>query len=314
LKNYSIHGKIGVFIKVMQTEQRVEKIKQVTLLGLVWNILLAVVKVLIGFLGNSRALLADGIHSGTDIFTDVVVILGVKTGSKPVDSTHHYGHGKFETLSALFLGMVLFGAGIGIFISGLWAIIRFYHGHAIGQPVWAAFFVALFSILVKEILYRRTLSVGKEYKSDATIANAWHHRSDAFSSLGSTTGILGAILLGENWRILDPLAAVLVSFFIMKVAIKVFWKSINELLERSLDEETEGRIMETVAATAGVLNPHGLKTREIGNRKAIDVHIEVDKDSSVVTAHDVASQVEVNLKKEFGDETLISVHVEPHEP
>lgn len=304
-------AKYGLFYNMMQKLERVQQIKRVTIFGLVWNVVLAIGKIVVGLFGNSRALLADGIHSATDIFTDVVVILGVKTASKPADSTHHYGHGKFETLSALFLGIVLFGAGTGIFMSGLFTILRYYRGYPIGQPVWAAFYIALFSIFIKEYLYRRTLGVGRQYKSDATIANAWHHRSDAFSSLGTTAGILGAILLGENWRILDPLAAILVSFFIVRVAVKVFLKSIHELLERSLDQETEQRIMEIVSTTEGVNNPHGLKTREIGNRKAIDIHIEVFKENSVVRAHDIASKVEANLKQEFGNDTLISVHVEP---
>ncbi len=297
----------------MQTNERVHKINQITFLGLAWNLILAILKISVGLFGNSRALLADGIHSTTDIFTDHVVIFGVKTASKPADSTHNYGHGKFETLSALFLGMVLFAAGVGILISGIHASLRFFEGQVIGKPVWVAFYIAILSIVVKEILYRLTLKVGRQYKSNATIANAWHHRSDAFSSIGTTLGILGAIVLGNNWRVLDPLAAVLVSFFILKVALTIFLKSLNEMMERSLDQQAEKQIMDIIASTAGVYNPHGLKTREIGNQVAIDVHIEVEKTSSVTVAHDIATLVETNLKDKFGDDTIISIHIEPRD-
>lgn len=295
----------------MEPNQRYKESSRVIWIGLWINAFLSVLKLLAGIFGRSRAVVADAVHSVSDIVTDVVVLLGVKTGNRPEDETHHYGHGKFETVSAFFLGIFLVIVGLGICISGVKTLILFSRSGSFPRPGWIAFYAALTSIFIKEILFHYTLRVGISCKSDAIIANAWHHRSDAFSSIGSTVGVLGAIVLGEKWRILDPVAALIVSGFIIKIGVSIFLNSINELLEKSLDPKTEERIFEIIAGTKGVLNPHRLRTRKIGDRIAIDIHVEVDRDNNVVQAHAIATLVENNLRGSFGMGSFISVHIEP---
>ena len=284
---------------------------RITWIGLWINVFMAVMKLIAGIYGKSRAVVADGVHSFTDIFTDIVVLLGLKYSLKPADQSHHYGHGKFETLSTLILSVVLIVAGTSIFLSGLKSLIHYFYGILILKPKWIAFYAAIISLIVKEVLFRYTIKIGKKFKSQAIIANAWHHRSDAFSSIGTTLGVLGAIILGKNWRLLDPLAAIIVSFFILKIAISILFNSINEFLEKSLDEKTEEKILKLISATSGVMNPHNLRTRKIGSSIAIDVHIEVRQHASVIKAHDISTEVEQSLKGEFGDGTFVSVHIEP---
>jgi cation diffusion facilitator family transporter len=295
----------------MESSQRYQQSARVIWIGLWLNAVLSMIKLAAGILGHSRAVVADAIHSVSDIVTDVVVLLGVKTGNKPEDETHHYGHGKFETVSAFFLGIFLVIVGVGICLSGIKTLGVFYRHGNLPRPGWIAFYAAFVSILVKEGLFHYTLKVGKNCNSDAIIANAWHHRSDAFSSIGTTLGVLGAIVLGEKWRILDPIAALIVSALIIKIGITIFIDSINELLEKSLDPKTEDRILQVIAATDGVINPHRLRTRKIGDRIAIDIHIEVEKEKNVVQAHAIATMVENNLRESFGKGSFVSVHIEP---
>lgn len=295
----------------MDSRDRKKESQKVIWVGFWLNAVLSAVKLAAGIYGHSRAVVADAIHSVSDIVTDVVVLMGVRTGNKPEDETHHYGHGKFETLSAFFLGIFLVAVGIGICFSGIKTLGVFYRNGLLPRPGWIAFYAAFASILIKEALFHYTLKVGKKYNSDAMIANAWHHRSDAFSSIGTTVGVLGAIALGEKWRILDPLAALIVSGFIIKIGVTIFLNSINELLEKSLDPHTEDRIFQIIAATDGVMNPHRLRTRKIGDRIAIDIHIEVKREKNVVQAHAIATMVEKNLRESFGKGSFVSVHIEP---
>ena len=295
----------------MAEEKSLLKAKRITWIGFWINIFLALIKLLAGFIGKSRAVIADATHSITDIFTDFVVLMGIKVGRRPADDTHHYGHGKFETLSATILGVVLFGAGFGILLSGLNLVIKCLHGEILNKPGWIAFYAAIGSIVIKEILFQYTIKIGKEINSQSIIANAWHHRSDALSSMGTTLGVLGSIILGQQWRILDPFAAVIVSIFIIKIGISILIDSLEELLEKSLDKNTETKILNIIKATEGVKNPHNLKTRKIGSNIAIDVHIEVHEHSTIVQAHNVSTEVEKNLRKELGENTFVSVHIEP---
>lgn len=291
--------------------QREKAIFQVTLIGSIVNAALIVLKLTAGILGRSSALIADGIHSLTDFITDVIVLIFVKLSGKPCDKVHSYGHGKFETLATLIIGVFLTVAGIGLMVSAVREIISSLNGALLPEPTWLAFAVATASILVKEILYRHTVRVGKQVKSDATIANAWHHRSDAISSLGTMAGIGGAILLGDKWRILDPLAAVLVSIFIIKSGYDIMSPAVNELLEGALPEKQSAEISELINSVNGVKGFHNLRTRKIGNAIAVDVHVKMDGKLMLKEAHDIATLVEEKIRGRFGKESIINIHMEP---
>jgi cation diffusion facilitator family transporter len=292
---------------------KAKKVHKVTWIGLVFNVLLTAFKILAGFLGRSSAILADGIHSLSDFITDVLVLVFVGISVKDKDDDHRYGHGKFETFATLLISIALLAVGVFIFTSGVSKIIQVIKGEVLEQPTYLALVAALVSILLKEILYRYTKRVGEEVNSSAVIANAWHHRSDAFSSIGTSLGIAGAMFLGEPWRILDPIAAVVVSFFIVKVAIELGIPCMHELLERSLPEEIEKIIIDLIESHPDVIFQHNLKTRKIGNIYAIDVHIKLDKNISFVKSHDVATEIEVRLRDKFGPRTITNIHTEPFE-
>ena len=244
--------------------------------GSLVNILLVVCKFAAGFGGKSAAMIADAVHSLSDLITDLIVIVFVRISSKPEDKGHDYGHGKYETLATFLIGAALLAVGVGICWSGIESIISFAKGEALQSPGWIALAAAIVSVVSKEILFHYTRLVGKRCNSPAVIANAWHHRSDAFSSIGTAVGIGGAILLGESWRVLDPLAAVIVSFFIVQVAVKQLKACIDELLERSLPDDIEQEITQTVLSLDGVSQPHHLRTRRIGSHYAIDMHVRMD--------------------------------------
>ncbi|MDM7919218.1 MAG: cation diffusion facilitator family transporter [Methanosarcina sp.] len=290
---------------------RYSKAAYVTKVSMVLNFLLTGFKLTAGIIGNSSAMIADAAHSLSDFITDVAVIVGLKVAKKPGDSTHNYGHGKIETLTAAFIGLMLIAAAAGIFWGGLQKVISFYHGEALPEPSKIALIAAILSIIIKEWLYRYTIAYGRKLKSDALIANAWDHRSDAFSSVGTMVGVGGAIYLGGKWVVLDPIAAVVLSFFILKIALEVSYKSLNELLEASLDSETYRNIEEALLSTDGVLGFHELKTRKIGNAMAADVHIEVDRNLSIVDAHEISTHVEDRLKEVCGKNGHFSIRVEP---
>lgn len=296
----------------MKEETREKKIMKITVLGSLANFLLLVFKFVAGWLGNSSAMIADAVHSLSDFITDVIVLLFIHISSKPKDKGHDYGHGKFETLATSIIGIVLMCVGIGLFWESSHKIYGFYFkGMALESPRMIALIAALVSILIKELLYRVTLVVGKRENSQALIANAWHHRSDAFSSIGTALGIGGAILLGDQWRILDPLAAVIVSIFIVRVSLKLVIPAINDLLEQSLPAEVENEIISIIEETPEVKNPHNLCTRRIGNDFAIEVHIRVDGHTTVLHAHEITRDIEQKLRDKFGPATHITLHVEP---
>ena len=246
-----------------------------------------------------------------DLMTDVGVLFGLKMSDKPIDKCHGYGHGKIETLVSLMLGLILFFVGWKIFLHGGLNIIKVIRGSNLGRPGWIAFYTAIISIVSKEWLYQRTVSIGRKIKSQALIANAWHHRTDALSSIGVAIGVGGAILLGEDFRILDPIAAVIISLFIVRVAFLIFLNSANELIEASLDDKTNEEILDIVKSVNGAQIPHNLKTRRIGKGIAVDIHIKVDETLSITAAHDIATDVEGKLKDRFGHGTFVTVHVEP---
>lgn len=290
---------------------REKDIYKVTIVGTVVNALLVAVKFVAGILGRSSALVADAVHSLTDFVSDIVVLIFVRISGKPRDAEHEYGHGKFETLATMIIGVLLIGAGIGLLINGAKQVWDSFKGAVLPEPTWIALAVAFISIVSKEILYRYTVKEGRKLNSDAVIANAWHHRSDAISSLGTMVGIGGAMFFGERWRILDPLAAVVVSFFIIKAGYDITKPAINELLEASLPKEQTDEIMEIIRSVDGVKGLHNLRTRKIGNAIAIDVHAKMDGDIGLTEAHEIASRIERAIRKRYGDESMINVHMEP---
>ncbi len=243
--------------------------------------------------------------------TDLVIAGSLKVAAKPRDGNHKYGHGKVETLAAAFVGGVLIVVGAGILYSGAKSIIGHFGDQPLSKPGMVAFYAAVISILIKEVLFRYTLVTGKRVKSNVLIANAWHHRSDVYSSLGTLLGIGGAIFLGPRWVILDPLAAIIVSFFIFKVAIGVMREALLELIETSLPHKKEQEILQLAGNVEGVHDPHDLKTRKIGSNIAIDMHILVRKDLNVEEAHDITVRLEKCLREKYGKDTHISVHTEP---
>ncbi|MDR2585449.1 MAG: cation diffusion facilitator family transporter [Prevotellaceae bacterium] len=293
-------------------EQREKEIFRVTFTGFFVNLVLTTGKIVAGILGQSSAMVADGLHSASDFLTDIVVLFFVKVSAKPHDKCHDYGHGKYETLATVIIGLVLFVVGVGVIWNGVEAIYWFAQGgETITQPGMIALWAAVVSIVVKEWLYQYTSRVGKRIKSPVTIANAWHHRSDSFSSIGTLVGIGGARFLGPNWRVLDPLAAVIVGVFILRISYKLTISGLNELLERSLSDKEEGEILTVIKENPVISDPHHLKTRRIGANIAVEFHIRLDEKMSVKLAHDVCEDVENRLKEKYGKATQVIVHVEP---
>lgn len=284
---------------------------RVTIAGSIINILLLAFKFAAGILGHSAAMIADAIHSLTDFVTDAIVLVFVRLGSKPTDHDHDYGHGKYETLASAIIGVSLLVVGMMICYSG---VTKTYHamcGEPLQQPGFIALAAAVASVVLKEWAYRFTVRVGRRCHSEAVVANAWHHRSDALSSVGTTVGIGGAIILGEKWAVLDPLTAIVVSFFIMKAAWSVLSKAVGELTDGSLPKETEDEIEKIVSEDKDVSVVHNLCTRRIGNRIAIEMHVRMPGETSLYVAHHHATEIEQRLKQRFGADTHISIHLEP---
>ena len=290
---------------------REKGIYRVTIVGSVVNFLLLLFKFFAGIMGHSAAMLADAVHSLSDFVTDIIVIVFVRISSKPEDEGHDYGHGKYETLATAIIGIILLGVGFGIFWNGASSIYRFLHGGSLQEPGMLALIAALVSVAFKEALYRYTVFKGKRLNSQAVVANAWHHRSDALSSIGTAIGIGGAILLGNHWRVLDPIAAVVVSIFIIRTAAMLVSGALDELLEKSLPDAEERQIAEIVQSEPEVSGMHHLCTRRIGSRIAIEMHLRMPGDISLNESHAHATNIERKLRSHFGERTHINIHVEP---
>lgn len=294
-------------------EVRVKKIYKVTLIGSAVNAVLIVLKFIAGFLGRSSAMVADAVHSLSDFISDVIVLVFVNIAGKPKDKGHDYGHGKFETLATLVIGILLIFAGIGLMINGIDKVIRSLEGESLERPTMLALLIALISIASKEWLYRFTVKSGQQLNSQAVMANAWHHRSDAISSIGTLIGIAGAMFLGEKWRILDPIAAIVVSILIIKSGYDIVKPCISELLEASLPDDKEKEIENLVLGVPGIELIHNLRTRRIGNGIAVDLHAKMDGNMSLSEAHEKATAAENEIKRVFGNNSIINIHMEPYE-
>ena len=275
------------------------------------NVILLLFKFVAGIVGHSAAMVADAIHSLSDFVTDLIVIVFVRISGKPEDKSHDYGHGKYETLAMTIIGMALLAVAIGIVYSGMTKIIAWANGTQLEAPGMLALWAALLSVLLKECVYRYSMVKARQLKSQAVEANAWHHRSDALSSIGTAVGIGGAIFLGQRWTVLDPIASVIVGLFIVKVSVDLLRDGIGDLMEQSLPDIIEDEILGLVASLPDVVEPHDLRTRRIGNHYAIELHILMDGDIPLKEAHDKASEVEDLLRERYGEETHIAVHVEP---
>lgn len=292
---------------------RTAKVTFVTLVGSVVNIILTVFKIFAGVLGRSTAMIADGIHSLSDLLSDIVVIVFVKISAKGRDKDHDYGHGKFETFATLIISLMLIVVAANLMSGGINKIRQILDGGEVSSPGMIALWAAVASIVLKEILYRYTIIQGKALNSPMMIANAWHHRSDAFSSVGSLLGIAGAIFLGDKFVILDPITGCVISIFILVMAVKMSVPAIKELLDVSLPDDVEEKIEATAKSVKGVVDLHELKTRREGPGIIMEGHLVLDSEISLKEAHNISKKVEESLRKEFGPETQISLHLEPED-
>ena len=291
--------------------KREDEIARVTLTGSVVNLLLVGLKAVAGLVGHSAAMISDAVHSLSDFVTDIVVLVFVRVSARPQDEDHDYGHGKYETLATLFIGLALAAAAVGIVVSGAGKLARWLQGEDLPAPGKIALWAAFGSIVAKELLFQYTRIKGKHLDSKALEANAWHHRSDALSSVGTAIGIGGAILLGSRWTVLDPLASIVVGAMLVKVAWDLLGPSFGELTDSSLPADMEQEMLAIIRAVPGVEDPHNLRTRRIGNRIAAEVHIRLDGSLPLSEAHEKASEVERRFKDRFGAESHIIVHMEP---
>lgn len=293
---------------------REKQAERVTIVGLIGNALLVAAKYAAGIVASSGAMIADATHSLSDTVTDFAVIAGLRMTDMPPDEDHEYGHGRIETLVAAFCGVMLAAAAIGILSSAVWSLYEvIVLGEEIDPPGVAALYAAIVSIVVKEILYRYTAAAGRKLESPALIANAWHHRSDALSSIGTALGIGAAATLGGRWAVVDPVAALAVGVMIFLASWQILSSSCQELIDRSLGQEGEQVIKQVMASIPGVLGFHNVRSRRLGAYISIDAHIFVESTLSIVEAHDIASAVEKKLRTEFGPKTQISIHVEPYD-
>ena len=290
---------------------REREIYKATLMGSAGNAALLTFKFIAGVLGNSSAMIADAVHSLSDFVTDLLVLVFVSISAKPQDQSHDYGHGKFETIASFLIGLALVAAATGIVVSGVLKFLTWLDGAQLEAPGWIALWAALLSIAIKEMLYQYTARKGRQLDSQVMIANAWHHRSDALSSIGAALGIGLAILLGQRWTVLDPLASIVVGLMLVKVAYELLKTSINELTESSLPADTEQEIMQIIQSFDDVRQPHNLRTRRIGNRIAIEAHVRMDGRLPLSTVHERATTIERKLKERFGAHTHVTLHMEP---
>ena len=286
--------------------------RKITLVSIAVNIVLTVIKLAAGVLGRSQALLADAVHSLSDFATDIAVLIGLRFSSKPVDEDHAYGHGKYETIVAAIIGLALAYVAVQIATSAIGRIFGALHGKELPRPATYAFWVALASFGVKEWLFHATMRVARATGSSALVANAWHHRSDAFSALASSVGVGAAAFLGADWLILDPIAALFVSMFLLRVAWQIIRTQIGFLTDQSLAPEVCEEILALARATPGIMEPHNLRTRMVGPICVIDLHIQMRADLSLAAAHDIADAIEHTLRQRFGKETIANLHLEPY--
>ncbi|MCG8565406.1 MAG: cation diffusion facilitator family transporter [Desulfobacterales bacterium] len=283
-----------------------KEIQRVTWIGLVGNVLLSMVKLFLGLAGNSQAVVADAIHSFSDTSSDIVILVGVKYWNAPADESHPFGHRKIESFVTIFIGLLLLGAAGGIAYSAILGIMD-----PVGTaPGFLVIFGPLLSILVKEFLFRITHRVGVKHNASSVKANAWHHRTDALSSIPVLLAVLGA-LISPKLAFLDPVGALLVSVFIVKVGGEILFSSINELLDAGMSRAEVDQLAGFIRSLPGVHGVHRIRTRRLAGAYSIDLHLEVDGELSVRQGHDISEQVRSEILE--GNDHIIDVmvHLEP---
>ena len=294
-----------------ETEARNHQERRCTLVGMTSDVCLSALKIVTGIIGHSSAILADGIHSISDTVTDALVYAMVRLSGKGVDERYRYGRGKYETLAAFLISIILVVVALGLMLEGVkdvWAAIQ---GETLERPHNIALIVGIIAVVVKESLYHYTRLKGRKTGSSALKAYAWHHRADALSTAATLLGVGGAMFLGERWRVLDPIAAVAVSVLILVLAYRLGRPAVEELLEVSLPKEEQDKIADIVTNTAGVKAFHNLRTRRNGNLRVVDIHVKVDGDLSVTSSHDITREIEQRLSEALG-EVMTNIHVEPY--
>lgn len=296
-----------------EQDQRSNQAIKVTNVSIGLGILLVILKFIAGIFGRSSALIADAVHSLSDLISDAFLLVAFFIVRQPQDDNHNYGHGKFETLSEVIIGILLILAGVGIGIGNFEKLVDFYRDKSYPLPGFLALMGAILSILVKEFLFFYTLKASKKLNSNALKANAWHHHSDALTSIATLVGVGGAMAIGGKFWVLDPLAGFAISFFILWMGIGISKEGIADLMERSLGEEARQKIVEICGEVEGLSNPHQIRTRRIGSDPAIELHVNVPGSMNVKEAHHLVDEYEKLLQKEFGKSAFITIHMEPHE-
>lgn len=291
---------------------RNRRIYRITIWGLAVNLLLFAFKFAAGILGRSGAMVADAVHSASDTVTDIVILVCVKISSAPQDKNHDWGHGKYETLATAVVGLLLAFVSVELFSSSYQTLRKILDGDFQHRPGLIALIAAVFSIITKESLYQVTVKVGKETQSPAVVANAWHHRSDALSSVATMIGIGLAYFLGDKWVIADPIVAAIVALMVLKVAYDLVRQALGDFTERSLPDEIENEILGILLSEPEIEDPHNLRTRRLGSNIAIEVHVRVHGDMTVYHSHEITKKLEIKLKQRFGDMTAVVIHVEPY--
>jgi len=289
-------------------DDRYRAMRRVTLVGALVNAVLAAGKILLGFVAQSQALIADGVHSLADLFSDAVVLVAAKHSSREADDEHPYGHGRIETVVSVALGLLLIGVAAAILID---AVSRILEPERLLAPSWIALAAAFISILANEWLYHYTRAVAQRLNSRLLLANAWHHRSDAISSVIALIGIGGSL---AGFPMLDAVAAIGVSLMIAKVGWDIAWSSLQELVDRALDEKRVERIRDTIMAVDGVKEVHALRTRSMGGQALVDVHILIDNPRiSVSEGHQISEAVQHSLLHKIDEVNDVVVHIDPED-
>lgn len=278
---------------------------KVSVLTLAVNVFLSVIKLAAGLIAGSSALVSDAVHSASDVLSTVIVIIGVRLAAKKSDRKHPYGHERFECVAAMLLSFLLAMTGFGIGFSGIKTAL---FGQDLLVPSRLALAAAAVSIAVKEWMYRYTIKAARQLKSDALTADAWHHRSDSLSSVGSFAGVLGARL---GVPALDPIASVVISLFVLKAAFDIFKDCTDKMIDRSCDEHTIAKMKEVILACDGVITLESIRTRLFGSRAYVDVEIGCDGDLTLFAAHDIAHCVHDSIEQQFPIVKHCMVHVDP---
>lgn len=292
-------------------QEREKAMSRVTVCGVIVNLGLSGLKLAAGIAGRSAAMIADAVHSLSDLVSDFVVLVMIKFSNREKDKGHDYGHGKYETLATVIVALLLLVVGARLMAEGIEKVMFVINGGSLEVPGRVALYAALISIVAKELLYQWTASVGRKYNSPAVTANAWHHRTDALSSIGAALGIGGALAFGGRWAVLDPIVGCIISIFIIYIAVKMSLPALSELVEASLPEEVENEISDIILSVEGIDDAHDMKTRKSGPDYIIDTHILVRPDMTVLEAHDLADEAERRLRARYGKSTQISIHIEP---